>query len=357
LNSSSSSIHRHCNDPEMVSFLETSEGQTTPTSIPMQQQFQVTCQCTSELQIPANLKLPMEVPYGVCAATEVDIAMMEGGTGLTSQDISTAIGNPLMITWASVLYHHFSDWEGRTSAQVMGLPGGDIGEFINAMDAYEEITLTTSRDSDCERLLRSYLDVTQKISFYMSTDTGAVTQLATAVDIANLDLREPPDASATSKLLDALVLPENQGCGVIKNMLMKPEDFGLRNGLVQCVIQAFFSILWDVSSPESQKLRLVELDGTEAEQAVVIVKTSSECTDQGIAPLVQPNINGNQMFVVHEAAADVYRAELCKFFSTQSEKVSAATMQDIMDASGEKFLNTVIQSLASGLPVFQASII
>ena len=29
-----------------------------------------------------------------------------------------AVGNPLKITWTKIVYHHFSDWEGRTTAQV-----------------------------------------------------------------------------------------------------------------------------------------------------------------------------------------------------------------------------------------------
>jgi len=336
-----------------VSFLQTGE---TPKSIPIQQKFQVECQCTEQVRIPSNNKLPMEIPFGVCAANEVLIANKESGSGMSAADVRTAIGNPLKVKWAKVLYHHFSDFEGRTSAQVIGLPGGDLAEFMNALDVFEEMTNTYVTDADCSRLLRRYLGYTKKVSFYMMTDTAAVTQLSSNVDIDNLDLRETPDGGQRGKLLDALVLPEHNGCKFIRSMLTSPEDYDVRRGLPECAIRAFFQILWDKNTPEGKKLRLVELDGVGAEKAVVLIKTSAECTNQGIAPLVQPMSSDHAMFVVHEAAADVYRMELSEFMADLDEKVDAARMRDSMNANGEKYLNRAIKAFAVGKPVFEATI-
>jgi len=303
------------------------------------------------------MKLPMEIPFGACAATEVKVATKEAGPGMTVDDVRTAIGNPLKAKWAKILYHHFSEWEGRTTAQVLGLPGGDIAEFINALDAFEEMTNTYVRDADCKRMLKRYLGVTKKISFYMMTDTTAVTQLAKSTDIQNLDLRETPDASQVQKLLDALVLPEHNGSKFLRALITKPEDFDLRKGVPECAIRAFFSILWDKQSPEGKKLRLVELDGANTEQAVVYIKTSAECTNQGVAPLVQPKSSDFSFFVIHEAAADVYRGELSNFMADLNEKVDSARMKDVMNANGQKYANRAIQNLAQNKPIFEASII
>jgi len=328
-----------------------------PQYIPLQQKFQVECQCTEQVRIPSNMKLPMEIPFGACAATEVKVATKEAGSGMTVEDVRTAVGNPLKISWAKVAYHHFSDWEGRTSAQVLGLPGGDIVEFINALDAFEEMTNTYVRDADCQRMLKKYLGQTTKISFYMMTDTSAVTQLATNTDIKNLDLRETPDATQKAKLLDALVLPEHNGCKFLRGMIMKPEDYDLRKGVPECAIKAFYEVLWNKDSVEGKKLRLVELDGVNSETAVVYVKTSAECTSQGVAPLVQPKSSDFSFFVIHEAAADVFRLELGNFMADLSEKVDVARLKDVMNANGQKYANRAVQNLAQGKPIYEVSII
>merc|ERR1711974_238155 len=65
-----------------TSFLEVGEQ---PKVIPMQSPFQVKCVCTSVINVPSNMKLPMEIPFGKCAATEVTIAMKEDGTGMSPE--------------------------------------------------------------------------------------------------------------------------------------------------------------------------------------------------------------------------------------------------------------------------------
>lgn len=299
----------------------------------------------------------MEIPFGVCAATEVKVALKEAGNGLSEDDVKTAIGNPLKVKWAKVVYHHFSDWEGRTTAQIMGLPGGDIAEFINCLDAYEEMANTYVRDADAVRLLRKYLDETSKISFYMLTDTQAVTTLAKNVDIDNFDPRQTPRSNERSKILDGLVLPENIGSRFLRGMVVKPEDYDLRKGLAESAIRAFYEILWDKQASSSKKLRLVEVDGPSREQAVVHLRTSSECTNNGIAPLIQPSAQDYAMYVIHQAAADVYRKDLGEFMADVSERVDASRMRDMMNANGEKYVNRAIQNLAYGLPIYEASIV
>jgi len=346
------------NTPVRASFLELESGVgVTPKIIPLQQKFHVQCQCTEQIKVPSTLKIPMEIPHGVCAATEVKIATKEAGNGLSEADVKTAIGNPLKVKWAKVVYHHFSDWEGRTTAQILGVPGGDIAEFVNCLDAYEEMTNTYVRDTDASRLLRKYLSETQKISFYMMTDTNAVSTLAKNVDIDNLDPRQTPQGNERSKILDGLVLPENIGCRFLRGMVVKPEDYDLRKGLAESAIRAFYTLMWDKGSQESKKLRLVEVDGASREKAVVHLRTSSECTNNGIAPLVQPSSNDYAMYIVHEAAADVFRKDMAEFMADISERVDAARMRDMMNANGEKYVARAIQVLAYGMPVYEVSII
>lgn len=333
----------------------------------MQSPFNVKCVCTSVINVPSNMKLPMEIPFGKCAATEVTIAMKEDGTGMSPDNVRKAIGNPLRVKWAKVKYHHFSDMSGRTEAAILSVPGGDIAEFINALDAMEEMTNSLMTNADCKNYLQAYLKVSSKISFYMSTDTQAVNLVSANVQLPNLDLRETPPDSEIGRLLNALTLPESNGCRVLRNMIMKPENYNLRPGLPQCAIRAFFEILWNKQDDAGRKLRLVELEGPDTEKAVLRVKTSAACTDAGIQPLVQPKGNnvcdstgcGRSMFVTHQAAAEVMRAELANFFAEQDSRADSQRMLEILNANGQIYENRAIEYLARSdqtLPIYDVTI-
>jgi hypothetical protein len=56
-------------------------------------------------------------------------------------------------------------------------------------------------------------------------------------------------------------------------VLIQPREYDVRPGLVQNVIRAFFTMLWDKNEPMGKKLRLVELDGVNQEKAVVKITT------------------------------------------------------------------------------------
>eukprot|EP00300_Choanocystis_sp_HF-7_P027091 c32154_g1_i1.p1 GENE.c32154_g1_i1~~c32154_g1_i1.p1 ORF type:complete len:405 (-),score=76.25 c32154_g1_i1:38-1252(-) len=359
-------IARHFANTEATSFLETGVS-TSKNVIGMNTPFNVKCVCTATVNVPSNLKLPMEIPFGKCAATEVTIAMKEDGTGMSPDNVRKAFGNPLRAKWAKVKYHHFSDISGRTEAHILGIPGGDMAEFINALDAMEEMTNSLMTNADCKNHLQGFLKATAKISFYMSTDTQAVNLVSANVQMPNLDLRETPPDSEVGRLLNALVLPENNGCRVLRNMIMKPENYNLRSGLPQCAIRAFYEVLWDKQDESGRKLRLVELEGADSEKAVVKVKTSAACTDAGIHPLVQPKGNnvcdsngcGKSMFVTHQAAAGVLREEFANYFAVQDSRVDSQRMLEILNANGQIYENRAIEYLARSdqtLPVYEVTI-
>lgn len=348
-----------------TSFLELQHMR--PKVIPMQSPFNVKCVCTSVVNVPSNLKLPMEIPFGKCAATEVTVAMKEDGTGMSPDNVRKAVGNPLRIKWAKVKYHHFSDMSGRTEAFILGIPGGDIAEFINALDAMEEMTNSIMSNSDCKSYLQGYLKYTSKISFYMNTDTQAVNLVSANVQLPNLDLRETPPDSELGRLLNALTLPESNGCRVLRNMIMKPENYNLRHGLPQCAIRAFYEILWDKQDDAGRKLRLVELEGQDAEKAVVKIKTSAACTNAGIHPLVQPKGNnvcdqngcGKSIFLTHQAAAEVMRNELAEFFAERDSRANSQRMLEILNANGQLYENRAIEYLARSdqqLPIYEVTV-
>ena len=119
------------------SFLQT--GMTMGKSIPIQQKFDMKCMCSKEVTVPDSGKLPVDIPIGKCAATEIVVKQDETGTGMTLDEVKVHIGNPLKLQWAKVPKHHFSAVEGRTSHPILGTPG-DLGEWLIALSIYEGMT-------------------------------------------------------------------------------------------------------------------------------------------------------------------------------------------------------------------------
>jgi hypothetical protein len=64
------------------------------------------------------------------------------GIGYSQDEVRSIIGSPLFLSWTYIPEHHFSSIEGRTTAPILGIPGGDIAEFVNAIDVFEVKTIS-----------------------------------------------------------------------------------------------------------------------------------------------------------------------------------------------------------------------
>src|SRR5690606_24493297 len=90
------------------------------------------------------------------------------------------------------------------------------------------------------------------------------------------------------RILNALLLPENQGCRILRRMLESPDFFEVRDGLPQCVISSFFHVIWNKYRLEGKKLRIVKLATVPTSLSGVLhVKAASACREKGLVPLLK----------------------------------------------------------------------
>merc|ERR1711988_134024 len=341
-------------------FLETATGK----KVPMQQKFDMKCMCVKELVIPESGKIPVDIPFGKCAATEVRIKSEEEGVGLSIEDVRSHIGNPLKLQWAKVPKHHFSDIEGRTSHPILATPGGDLGEWVLALAIYEGLVNKELAINDVVRFFKLFLRSTGKMSFYFHTDRQSTEVLGKMLSIERLDLTDtPPNEDVKLSLLRKLTLPGNTGSEHFKLLLQNSYKYNVRKDLVKLVIEAFFRILWDkgASPPIWQKLRLVTLEGTSDEKAFLKIKVAAECVANQVAPLIKPKESDTSVYVVHRQAIEAFRKEVADFFADQDPKIDAEKFRLSMDELGDRHLEKDIEYLArtteKRLPVWEVTIL
>lgn len=324
--------------------------------IPQQKDFRVRCRCGKPVIPFSHLLLPFDIQFGKCAASKVRIEqtnpgwIMKNGRfgpfkenwGMNSDQINKAIGNPLNQKWAKADIQHISDFQGRTEAQIIGFPGGDLAQFVLALNVYMGIIDASLEESECVDLLRQYLKKSKKASFYYPSDFDVVALISQDLDTATIDLTQPPSKDFRPRILNMLSTPLYQGSAILRIMLQRPEAFRLRSAktmsLTACAIRAFFTVLWDKDDPASKKTRLVELEGKSNEKAIVRVYSSLPCEAQGIVPLIAPSSktvcddNGcnKQMFLVNPQAPKIMHEDMCDFFAVQNGKVDANRMRKDM---------------------------
>ena len=344
------------------SFLQT--GMTMGKSIPIQQKFDMKCMCSKEVTVPDSGKLPVDIPIGKCAATEIVVKQDETGTGMTLDEVKVHIGNPLKLQWAKVPKHHFSAVEGRTSHPILGTPGGDLGEWLIALSIYEGMTNHENTLSDVKRLLREYLRYTTKMSFYYNTDRTSTEKIGKIMSLDRLDLTETPmNDDIKQQLLHELVQASNVGSEHFRMLLEKWHKFNVRKELVVHCIHAFFEILWDKTAmpPVWQKLRLVTVEGQSQEKAFVKIDVSADCIVNQVAPLLRPRKEDASIYVAHHTSATIFRKEIADFFADSDSNIDAEKFHTGCNELGDRHLEKDIEYLARSanrqLPVYTVTLL
>lgn len=308
-------------------------------------------------------KMPIDIPFGKCASTEVFIKQEEDGIGMAQEDVRTHIGNPLHLQWAKIPKHHFSTIEGRTAHPILGTPGGDLAEWLIACAMYEGLVNKELAAADVERFFRIYLKATSKMSFYYSTDRKSTELLGRIMRIDRLDLTDTPANEEEKALfLENVVLAGNLGSEHFKLLIERPNRYNTRKELVKHCIAAYFKVLWDKSAqpPIWQKLRLVTVEGHNQEKAFLKIKTAAECVANQVSPLIRPKGPEASAYVCHMQAVVAFRAELANFFADQDPKIDAAKMLESMNELGNRHLSKTIENVArtqqKKLPIWEVTL-
>jgi len=289
-----------------------------------------------------------------CFVDDVDVVLDQKaekvGDALEVQQVRSHIGDATTLEWAHIGQHFFSDIDGRSEEKVMGTPGGDLGEFILAMSAYEDETKIQIDQATATGLLMEYLKTMSRSKFFLATSEHAHDNLTAASGCRNLDIADPPDEKK-SMILEIVADASNVGSQHIKFMLQDPVGYGIRKGLVEAGVKAFHQVMWNKTFPPSESLCYMLLKGPHKEKGFVNIQTAQHCQDQGLAPLISPQTCYNSMFVNHPEAVIKFRAELAHFLA-QSNKALAQTMITKMNEKGTTMLAKTASKILKGYPVF-----
>ncbi len=247
--------------------------------------------------------------------------------------------------------------DGRGDSGIIGTPGGNAGEFLLSLASLEQVTGELFDADHVLPFFEAYLGSFGR--FYMHGDTHALAHLpgelldraepapTEAHRLGNL-LRQPP-SELRGRLLEELVKPEHIGCGHLRLMLTRPDDYGVRPELTLAFMRAFFHALWAGAPVE-----YVVLDGNHQEGAVVNIVVPGDISKETPIPTITPQVRGKQMFVNHPQAASFLRGELAQGIDAlTSAEIDPQAFHVAMGELAQRQLGHTLSALASGLPLFE----
>lgn len=292
---------------------------------------------------------------------------------LSLDNVRSHLGDTGAIRWirlAAFLVHgKRSCVDGRDDHGVVGTPGGDAGEFVLSLAALEKLTGQNVSDEAISSLLHAWVDAFGR--FYMHTDENALDALIddlrqgeiTGPVVANIDhpndwrafLAKPPEG-VRDAVIDKLITPSNVGCGHLKLILLHPDAYGVRPGLVPSFLRAWFHLRWGGATD----LEYVVLAGGHAEGAVLQVTVEDDLWSLSPIPMVAPFSEDTQVFVNHPQVVDFLREQTAHFMVRHGARAGLTTpshaelLGAMRDLAGVQMGET-LSRLASGLPIFEAS--
>jgi hypothetical protein len=140
--------------------------------------YNTICDCDPVLENDINVKQK-------CNADKLSIHLQREGQGATLAEVESLIGNFEELNFFYIPNTSFKCLDGRNTRAVLGTPGGDAGEFIIALNVYEEFLKTEHKlsQNEIEKILTLYLEILPYDKFYMCTDDIAVSHLESELSV------------------------------------------------------------------------------------------------------------------------------------------------------------------------------
>lgn len=275
------------------------------------------------------------------------------------KNIIKLIGDVSSFELEPVVESSFATIDGRVQGTILGTPGGDAGEFVLALQIYSEMMGPDAHltKDHVLNILKDYLSYMKQNTFYFASDDSAVQHLQKQLGVIGLDL-ESPREQYKSELRKVLAQPENVGDLHFKELLTESITYAVNKTLVECFVHAFYELLWQGNS----KVHLDILAGhTGLEQAFLEVKTDMNCLKQNRALKIKAHTNEFSVFVNHDEAVSLKRAELAKFFtqhvSHSATKSDTETMFNRLNHRGTAYLELTGSRVARNLPFYTVTFV
>jgi len=279
-----------------------------------------------------------------------------GADTVTVEDIRGSFAQVATLEWAHVAQSSFASMDGRNDEKVLSTPGGDMGEFIQAIAAFNKVTGKTLSDDDVQRVFEKYLKVMTRSKFSYETDEKAYLRLAIATGCRNLRVADMGGMKHKKEAyLQAVATPDFIGDPFLHFLALNATELDFPIDAVRQGLSAFHKVLWSAPSAASQKLCYLEMKGAPMkEQALVHLRTEEWCVDQGLAPMISPQLScPAPVFINHVDHVRLLRRELVSVMTDapdtrdQARDVLAALNQ-LADANLDRFWGTY----GAGLPVY-----
>ena len=238
--------------------------------------------------------------------------------------------------------------DGREPREIIGTPGGSAGEFLLMMATFEESERKTIEIPQVQAILRRYIDA--NAHFYFHTDAHAVDNLKETLG-EEIDIKTGKGASEED-FLNALVDPENIGCGHIKYMILHgKEKYNIRPELVKEFIKSLYRLLWD----REKKIELRILDDEHTEGAVVKIVAEGEITGDTKIPVVKPNTDAGQIFIYYPQVAKRAREDMAaRIEEIIGQPIDEQRFREELENLAGKQLASTVKILGRSLPVYTA---
>ena len=104
------------------------------------------------------------------------------------------------------IYHFIIIMYNRTVSRILGVPGGDAGEFIMAAQVYSDLIEIQVTDKLMKKWFEGYLSFIGSRSFYMHSSVDAVNSLQLELDMEGLDISSPRSEPAKLKPMVMYIL-------------------------------------------------------------------------------------------------------------------------------------------------------
>jgi hypothetical protein len=338
--------------------------------------FDVDCDCTDEWKEKIVDNFNKGDPD--CASPtkfkiqRIDVHATLQTAGLSPADVREFLGLPSALTYVDVKQYPLADMDGRTPGDTLSTPGGDFGEFVQALDVYADMLHGNLTSTDVMSLFGEWLEQTAPRKFYLHSSVDAVESLKQQTQSENLDIEKVAGGPMMEELLGkcpqglpgpcGLLDPLNVGIDHVKLMLKHPGKYLVKPDVLEKALRAVYQTLWDASRPGHGQINFDVLQQARyhQERAVVAVQVSDECAELGQFPLVAQAprlVNGREasVYALHPGAASARRKELAKFFadSDPTGHVEAWQMEGKLESKALRTFEQTLRHVAKRLPVYR----
>jgi hypothetical protein len=170
------------------------------------------------------------------------------------RSIRDHIGTVSDLRVASIADLPLSCAEHLAKDEVMGSWGGDPSELVLAMTAIEESLDKQLKPGEIKTSVRQMIGKMRAPYVVFHTNATAMLHLQRKLHLDSVDMLQPP-VQLRPRIIAAFADPDTHGCVVLRMMVQRPTDFGVRLPLLLSVLQALHEILWNPSDGLRPRIR------------------------------------------------------------------------------------------------------